>query len=594
MRASAGALLAFAIALAPPLALAPGCTPGAGSDDDSYEGIDETGPADDDSASPDDDSTPPDDDTAPPPEDEVVALALLPSDIAVDPGTTYALRLAGTTASGRTVALDGAFASSDGGVATVSPEGEVAGVADGEAWLTATYEDLSAEARVRVVAPGRIEVDVVDATTGAPLPGATALIGSTGHPVATATADEAGRAVLEGDFTGRQTVTAYADGYFRASLAGPAAREVRIPLRSRATEEAEAPLVEGDLEWPADLGGPGEIAVGVVAAGYAGNAVLYDFGGMMGPTRTATVYGFEVDLPGNFVIRDQVDRYAVPALPGDGAVWAIAGEVALDEAVEIASADPAAQVGLVLSTLAELLPEMRWGIELGFPVDATDGAEVPIVPQAFFADAVAATLPDPPLGTDPGDLPVLLALADVGGPGQVLCGIAAGPGETTLHRVADADLPPGAEVVLVAVVEQGGLGTGGDASAVRGHVDPATSRVVFPEFLELPTLIPPEYVADWTWAHSPVPGADLLYHRLRGTQADWDVYAPGDGSGFVLADVEPRLGFDQVFWYLHARALPGASFDSLAARADAGLDGHEGAVEGQSRTWLHYAATPDD
>lgn len=592
MSPSTRALLA--LVLAPLPALAPGCSP-AGSDDDSYEGIDEIGPADDDSASPDDDSTPPDDDTTPPPGDEVVDLALLPSDVAVDPGTTYALRLAGITASGRTVTLAAdALSSSDGAVATVSPAGEVAGVSEGEAWLTATFEDLSAEARVRVVAPGWIEVDVVDAATGAPLPGATALIGSTDHPVATATADGAGRAFLAGDFAGRQTVTAYADGYFRASLAGPAAREIRIPLRSRATEEAEPPLVEGELKWPADLGGPGEIAVGVVTAGYVGNAVLYDFGGMMGPTRTATVYGFEVDLPGNFVIRDQIDRYAVPAFPGEGAVWAIAGEVSLEEAVEIASADPSAQVGLVLSTLAELLPEMRWGIELGFPVDATLGAEVPIVPATFFTDAIGAQLPDPPLGTDPGDLPVLLALADVGAPGQVLCGIAAGPGETTLHRVADADLPPGAEVVLVAVVEQGGLGTGGDASAVRGYVDPATSRAVFPEFLELPTLTPPVSVADWTWAHSPVPGADLIYHRLRGTQADWDVYAPGDSSGFALADVEPRLGFDQVFWYLHARALPGASFDSLSARADAGLDGHEEHVEGQGRTWLHYAATPDD
>ncbi len=592
-----------------------GCSSPAGTDDDdSFIGQDETGKTDDDSAVADDDSTPPadddstapdddtlsdddstppaDDDTTPPVEDPVVSLVLLPSDIAVDLSTPYPLLAVAETASGRVMEWAPADLLSDNElVATVDASALVTPVAEGEALMSVTLEGLTSSARVRVIPSGTLWLHAVDAQTGADLPGVSALIGSTEAAGAEGETDDSGRVSLSGAFAGRVTVTLQKDGYVRASAAGAAAREQRIPLRPVSPPEEAWGSINGTLLWPGDLGGDLDLVIGLTAAGFQGNPVMYNLSSLLGQDREVTLYGLDVELPGNIAIKGYVDGYRVPSQVGTGATWGIAGAISLSDAVDIASAPVEEQLPLIVSTLSAGLGEMRWGMRGDLTVaedPETYGAD--LAPSSLLSEEILAVIPLNPLGTAPEDIPLTMALAEAGEAGWILAGLTVGSGEVSLLSVESSALPEDCAVKYVAVIEAGGMGTGGDISAIQGEWNPETARVEFPAFLDICSLTPPAYVLDWTWSHTLAPGADLYASRLEARLGSWDVYSSDQEEAFALDDVQPRLGMDQVRWYLHALEVGGASFESLLNEADGGLEEVENRAERQSGSWLFYHA----
>jgi PKD repeat protein len=139
------------------------------------------------------------------------ALALAPGEISLRaPGATRQLTLTGTfsDASVRDLSAAGAgttYESTDPAVATVSADGAVTAVGNGQARIVAANEGRHAEARVTVAfsgGPGFLRGQVFDDTRGLPLTGATATLLADGGgalaPAPAAPTDDQGQFALTG------------------------------------------------------------------------------------------------------------------------------------------------------------------------------------------------------------------------------------------------------------------------------------------------------------------------------------------------------------------------------------------------------------
>ncbi len=556
------------------LALA-GC-PGAALDDDTtdpYEPIDEWG-TDDDSTDDDDD----DDDTTEPP-NPVTSLTLQPDPYVIDTATSYPLLAIAVWEDGSDdrVTPD-AFSVADGAVASVDAAGVVTGLAEGATTITATFEGVdSTPASLTVVAPGSMEVTVVDAIDGAPLEEAELSIGDSEAPLATGTTDAAGFALLTGDFSGPLTVTVKKGGYYRTSVVDASTRALRLPVVPKWVDDRGT--VEGTAVWPIDPD-PLEVQLGFAACSTHDNPVRFDFSSLMGPDRTLTFFGAEFEMPANAVVGGAADDFEAPAPAGPAAVFAMTGNFPIaDIQGALEGAEEGGEAAALIQMLAENLGEVSYALQTGLTVETEQTLEVGALdPLASMGEEVAVVVPALPLGFSSDDVPVVFPLADLGADGQVAIGMGAGVGGVVVHEAVRTGDLAGVEARYVAVVEVDGIGRGNARSAVISDHVTEGGEVLFPEFLDLTVLDTPESL-DFQWSYSGDPDADLYFAVIEGAAFPWHVWVSGGTGSFALDRVDPYQGLGHAEWHQTAIGLRDTCFETLTHQGTTGLE----------ETWNHTA-----
>ncbi len=561
---------------------AAGCPEEAPPDQQPFDPHDETG---------DDDDTGDDDTTEAPA--ELISLALSPAEFTIDTATTLELVAYGEWDDGTHAAVvPDSFDVIDPAVLAVSPLGVVTPLAEGTTQVTATFQEVdAAPSLITVMAPGALTVRVVDAADGAPLLGAELTIGGSDEPVAYAVTGEDGIGHLEGAFSGPVTVTAKAADHYRTSVVDVATRNLRLAVEPKPVDEGGS--LEGSAAWW-DESEALQVQLGFVAASSRVNPVFFDFLTLVGPDRVLDIYGYDLEMPSNVVVGEQAPAFAAPAPEGPAAVYAFTGAFDIADVQQaIEGAGDGGEVSALLETLAAHLRDVDYAIETGWSVPSGGVVDVgTLQPYASVTRDVAVVVPAHPLGLSSDDTPVIFPVADLGAEGLALVGLGVGSGGTVVHLVEDDSGPlAGLPVRYVAVVEEGGVGTGGARSSViSDHVAPG-GEVLFPEFLDLTVLDPPAAL-DYHWSYTGDAHADAYFVELRGGSATWHVWVPGQADAFDLAYVEPNIGLIHVDWHMTALALRDATFAALTHDADPGLDGMEDHVRAQSHARIHYQVDP--
>jgi len=559
-----------------------GCPEDTPADKPPFDPHDETGEDDD---TGDDDTTEPD--------AVLVSLALVPGSYVIDSTTAFELVVFGTWDDGSHAAvIPESFDAVDPAVIEISPLGVVTPLTEGSTTVTATLEGVvSPPATVTVVAPGAMTVRVVSAADGAPLAGAELFIGGSESPVATGLTAANGTAELIGAFSGPVTVTAKVTDHYRTSVVGATTRSLRLALVPKLLDEGGS--IEGTASWwdkPEAL----QVPLGFVAASSRSNPVFFDFRTLVGPDRILDIYGYDLEMPSNVVIGEQAPAFTAPAPAGPAAVYAFTGVFDIaDVQAAIEAAEDGSEVSALIETLAAHLRDVDYALVTGLTVPAGGTVDAGVlVPYASITHDVAVVVPQHPLGFSTDDTPVIFPVADLGAEGLALVGLGVGSGGTVVHQVADDSGPlAGLPVRYVAVVEVDGIGSGNPRSSViSDHVAPG-GEVLFPEFLDLTVLDPPEAL-DYSWTYSGDGHADAYFVELHGGTATWHVWVPGGTAGFELQYVEPNIGLIHVDWHMTALALRDTTFAALTHDDDPGLDGAEDHVQAQSRARIHYQVDP--
>ncbi|NUN48305.1 MAG: hypothetical protein HUU15_05685 [Candidatus Brocadiae bacterium] len=542
---------------------------------------------------------------------EVLVMGLRPSDVAVDLATVLPLKPHAIADDGGRYDLpldEVTYEVDDDAVAWVDPEGRLIPLAVGTATVTPTWEEVRGEpAVVRVVPPGELRVRVVDAATDLPLPAASVWVGD-GAPSGPWFTDGGGEVTVQGQFSGRVTITADFDGYRRTSLCDVAAREVRIALR----EDGQPPpscTVGGGVRFEAEPG-PGEMALALSVATIDGSPILGNLGDFIGELEEVEAFGLTASLPQNMVVTGVDEHYELPAVEGQRRVVTLGGIFDVGVLLQLAAQIEEIGLGAVFQVLGQHTAELRFGASDPLPLEPgtyRDGVEVSAgIP---LSREVHALVGPPP----PGDFPdpaTLLSLRDGGEVGWLVSGLGVGlnvypdPGdddttgdddddatfERPLPRAADGwedvaiheadpsvDGPFAAPTSrYLASIFEHGLGGGGRASIVLSTAV-SDDSLVLPAFLGLPELHAPtpEESARGVlgWAADPAATAQVL--TLTGSERWWDLWVAGGVGEVVVPTGLPTLGDDPDsearFWLHNAYGAVVASFDSLANDADEGL-----------------------
>ena len=522
----------------------------------------------------------------------MISLILMPDSFTIDtttsfPTTSTAVWTDGTDAR---VTPD-TFTVADAAVVAVDATGIVTGLAEGETTITASYGGVDSDpASVTVIAPGSMEVTVVDALLGSPLEGAELCIGDSEAPLATAITDTTGIAVLTGAFSGPVSVTVKKGGYFRTSVVDATTRNLRLPVIPKSSEYSGT--VEGTAIWLTNPD-PLEVQLGFAACSTHDNPVRFDFSSLMGPDRTLSFFGAEFEMPANAVLGDVAEQFEAPAPTGPAAVFAMTGNFPIaDIQAALEAAEEGGEAAALVEMLAENLGEVAYGLTPGLTVYTDETQDMgDLEPFASMGEEVAVVVPSIPLGFSSDDTPVVFPLADLGMDGQVPIGMGAGVGGVVVHEANRTGPLAGVDARYVAVVEVDGIGTGGARSAVISDAVAEGGEALFPEFLDLTILETPEET-NFTWSFTGDADADLFFVEIEGAAFTWHAWVRGDASTFTLDKVEPYTGLYHADWHQSAIGLGDECFESLIEQGTPGLDEAWAHATRQSSNRLRYHVEP--
>ena len=578
--------------------LLPGCPQDAAStDDDSEPGefdpIDEVG-QDDDSSADDDDDDLADDDSADP-DNPLTGLTLQPTEYVVDTATAYPLLAIARWEDGSTArVVPDTFVVDPPDVVTVDSAGLVTPLIEGTATITAAYGAVLADpVTVTVIAPGTLSVLVVDGETGEPQENAELYIGGSEEPVAYATTDAKGMAVLEGEFSGPQTVTCKKGGHYRTSIYQTTTRDLRFPVAPKA--DTEGGVVAGTAIWATEPG-PFEVQLGFAATSIHGNPVLFDFASLLGEERTIEVMGYEMDMACNLVVGGAAADFEAPGEPGGASVFTLTGTFEMEDVLDaFEAAEDGSEVATLLTMLSDQMALVSFAMESGLTLEDGLTTEVgELEPFSLVSEQVPVIVPAHPLGFSGDDTPAVFPLAEIPGEGLVVIGLGLGTGGIIVHEAQRSGPLDGVEARYIAVVENDGIGTGNSRSAVISDRVAQGGAVMFPEFLDLTIQDAPTEVNN-TWTYTGDPETDVFLVTLEGAASPWQVWTRGDTAGFELPVIDPRPGFSHTTWTVMSMGLDDTSFETLQHPTGAGLDDALDLIDRQSnaRQLYHIDVDPE-
>jgi hypothetical protein len=451
-----------------------------------------------------------------------------PSALTVHAGAVFPVRLVAEDADGaRTEAPAATWWSDDTAVATVDATGTVTAVAAGTTLVHAALDGADMPVAVTVTDDGCVSVDVVDATTGAAVEGATVSV----QGGSSATTDAAGAVCVPVDAGGAAlTVTAgKAEAYDALTLVGVVGRDLVLPLTPKGSDGRGA-TVQGAVDYAgiAD-GGWTDVVVGFALASIDGalGAVMIDE--LFADTRSLTVFGMEMDLPANLFVEDSAADYAAAATEGPVAVWGVGGPVPI---AELSSGVSGA--GDALSILVDHLDAMTWGWNSGATAAVDAPAVLDIAPALTFDAGVTVSLPSLPAGFGGDESWLVLVAEERADEGWITTGIGEGTGTTSVATVADGTVTDSLGTAAIATAQAGGLGSGNPLVTV--YATPAADgSYAFPEALSVPSI------DAWDAASRTITvtaSTDARWTRIRFSddrKRIHDVIVPGGWSGALPA-----------------------------------------------------------
>lgn len=396
----------------------------------------------------DDSGTPDSGETGETGEPEAVPTGLVasPDGLVVHPGASWRVRAVGSWSDGTSDDVDATWTSSDESVLSVA-DGVATATAAGSVTLTATWGEHGDALTVEVRDDGLLTATVVDADTGAVIPGVVLVIDEGDElpdddgdgVVSTAVSSGAGLAV-----------TASADGYVPATIWATVSRELILPLRPTPADEEIVTSVSGDVDVSAVPEAEfGEIIVGLAASSLQGHPLLVEPDALLSDNRSVSLYGIDAELPQNVYIDDVVETYIVPVQPGEAAVWSLAGALPVGDVT--LSLDGAADA---LDLLWANVDGLMWdGDAVGALAEGGE-AELGLAPDLPLDVELTAALGELPLGFS-GDERALVLTGTMGEAGLLVTGFGVGSADMT---VRDAGIS--ADLTAVAVAQVGGLGSG--------------------------------------------------------------------------------------------------------------------------------------
>lgn len=495
-------------------------------------------------------------------------LRAAPDDLLVNPGANWTLRASALGEDGRWSTVDASWSSADPAVVTV--EGGVAtAIAAGETTLQATLGSLAASVDVAVTDTLELVIRPVDAATGEALPGATAVLDD-GERVEDE--DEDGVIALTVPDGAPAVVTVYIRDYAAATLWGVVARDVAVPLRAN-----DGLVVQtGEVLGAVDLSGVpsaafDEIQVGFAAPGLRGPPLLADLEILIGAARTLEFFGLEADVPSNLYLDDVAEDYALEAELGPTAVWTLAGALPIAELTSGLEG-----TGDVFALLEAYKDQLVWGWAEGGELAADTALEADLAPALPLDRTVTAALGPLPLGFEGDEDALVLVGQTLAEEGLLVTGLGVGQGLVEVAS-ADASLPDATGERAVALLQVGGLGSGGAVCAVSAEV--VDGAVSLPDAPDAPSLS----FAGETRSFTISTDEDASFVHVAVQSADGtvrDLYVNGGAVSGILPQAGLPFGYGRTTWSLVALNTRTGTFDgfvgagqldvdALAAEADA-------------------------
>ncbi len=505
--------------------------------------------------------------TATPTPDSLVSLKALPESMTIDTQSSFSLSLTATYSLSGDVVVDAeGWISSDEEVVEVDDMGVVTPVGEGIADVRALFEGVESEAaRVEVIAPGHVEIQVVDADSAAPVAGAAVYLGvEASEPFMT---DEQGYVSIDGDFSGPLIATAVQEDYHLATLQHFVSRTVTIPVRSWNSTLEGTFSGDSDFSRMEDMN-INDVRIGIITRSFLDNPLALDTSTVIGPNREISLCGATLDIPSNIVGEaycssdeelDVLKHFSVPGPSGVYGTFMIAGDVNFDTVwtwVE-GGDDVFTNIGFLLDQVPNIYD---FSYYLGSNVsiaafEDNDGVEA--APSGQLDASMAIEIPSAPSGIDLDYLPVAFAIADLGGSEYLPVGIDAGDYGST---IALYYAPEFADSKVYGVILAGEYGVGNEGAyvAVMDEVTSPGTLVEPPPFLSL--LQPNSLESDVntrTFAYYGIQDVSLyrsvfswrVYLEDGDGDPDtnirewayWDVYTPPSDLVIELPDVPSSL-----------------------------------------------------
>jgi hypothetical protein len=526
--------------------------------------VEETGPPDETGDSVDTDETglPVDTfDTSEPVEPTIAELRLYPDQLAVFPGAEYDLRLVAVDSEGLRVEVaceEAVYWSDDEAVATVDPAIALAtAVSEGSTRLWASFGGLEASVALEVIPPGTAEITVVDADTWLPVE---VPFGST--PDGTRiTGESTGLVQVPIEEPGAITLTAWSDEHIPASIVGTVNRRLVVPVRSLASASAAGVEVSGAVDFSGVPEGEfTDVMVGLSAATIQDHPLCFDLGDLVAEDRTVSIWGVDVDLPGNLFLGTYVETWQGLAEAGDFGVWSLAGSVPIADITAGLNGDAA-----VIDLLVDNLAAFVHGWSPGWAGLDGEALDIPVAPAVELSELVVVEVPPLSLGFSGDEEPLVLLFDQAADSTHAVVGLGQGTGTVAASRVAEGTVAPAGDSWALAMAQVDGLGSGYGMALSVAAVEGGAA--VLPEFQVVPTIDAfsgetREYAFE----------SDLRATLVRvifegGAGQQWDLYFPsGPQSGFLSKPQGYSISWGSTQWTLSAVELTGDTFEGLISR----------------------------
>lgn len=482
-----------------------------------------------------------------------LALRAAPDDLLVNPGASWPLRATAEDQHGAWSDVDVTWTVDDDGIVSVDA-GVATAIAAGEATITATLGSLEASVRVEVTDTFQILIHPVDAATGEPLLGASAVLDD-GERVKDDDGD--GLVALDVPDAGRAIVTVNLRGYAPATIWGVLTRSLEVPLRPIDALESATGTISGDVDF-SDIpsGDFDEIRVGIAVASVQGAPLLADVDHLVSDTRTLDLYGYTAEIPENLYLKDYAENYTVVADVGPRAIWTLAGPLPIGDL--LSGLDGA---GDVLALLQDNRDSLVWGWSEGGEVEAGADLSADLAPSTPLEATLLADVGELPDGFE-GDEDVLLLLGQgLSDQGFVVTGFGVG---TTVVDVygAPISLVGSTGERAVALAQVGGLGSGGALCATTAEVD--EGAVAMPAFPAPPSM---SFAGETrVFSVSSDDRARLVHVAIVDPDGSVrDLYLDGGAVSGTLPEAGLPFGYGRTTWELTAVNADDGTFDGLVA-----------------------------
>lgn len=510
--------------------------------------------------------------------DEVVSVGIRPSVVQIDLYTPIDLKAHARTRDGGWYdTVGGTWHSTNDDRATVDENGHLIPRNLGPVLIEYEWEGIAAEpATIEIVAPGKMDVTVVDVRNGEPAAGVNVGL-SYGHEfVVQGVTDGTGQVRLEGSFQGPVSLFAWKEEGFRgAAIAQVAPRQVYLPIYP-AGEAYGVGTMKGVVNFDDSDMGEGNIGVALAVPSIDDNPIALEAKQLLGRDQDLSGYGLNWTVPENVQISGIMDNFHGDVEPGRRVIFAAGGVYDLGIALELALNLDTYGTGAIFPTMTNHIENLRVGFSQPYdfePDGAISGIQIDLMTELPI-ETWLDLAPPPPGGYWPDPI-LVLSFREFSNYGFV--GVGFGTGDHPY--MPDADPPeddddddddatwaaarggleeriwmPVREAARDGIFEdvpsrhlaflwEGGVDYGGRATGVVSS--PTTrDKLVLPDFLELIETTTP--AADsWHIQWASPEGTDLtrVYARPDCALDDmdrWYVFGPGMDE-FRFATDAPRI-----------------------------------------------------